>query len=380
MSASESPLFEPSEKWPRTTEKPQHFRRLIVRGLSVVLPPLLTIAILVWVAGIVNQYVLVPAHATAQFFAVKTVADIRTENIQLTSVDSPEFPELPNWKKKYRLDIQWFEKYAENKADLVQILTELKSLLSGTHGVPLQNILDTHGDYVFVPIGTEYIPLAVYQQVVNSLGRDQIGSTATQVYQQHVSHSPFLFGSKILSLGNIGSLFVLILLILGTYFLGHILALRLGRAVWQSLEYRMIFRVPLVRNVYSSVKQVTDFILTERKIEYNRVVAIQYPRNGIWSLGFVTGKSMLSIEKATGEPMVSVLIPTSPLPMTGYTVNLRRSELIDLNISIDQAIQFCISCGVVVPPGELPDFSDTINSSEKLITETPPTPEDSDAK
>jgi len=351
-----------------------------VRGLSVVLPPLLTIAILVWIAGIVNQYVLVPARSTAQFFAVKAVADIRTENIKLTSVDSPEFPELPYWQKRYRLDIQWFQEYAENKADLVQILTELKTLLSGQHGVPLQNILDTHGDYVFVPIGTEYIPLAVYQQVANWLGRDQIGNTATQVYQQHVSHSPFLFGLRILSLGNMGSLFVLILLILGTYFIGHILALRLGRAVWQSLENRMIFRVPLVRNVYSSVKQVTDFILTERKIEYNRVVAIQYPRNGIWSVGFVTGESMLSIEKATGEPMVSVLIPTSPLPMTGYTVNLRRSELIDLNLSIDQAVQFCISCGVVVPPGELPDFSDTINSSEKLITETPSTPEDSDAK
>ena len=88
---------------------------------------------------------------------------------------------------------------------------------------------------------------------------------------------------------------------------------------------------------------------------------------------------MLSIEKATGEPMVSVLIPTSPLPMTGYTVNLRRSELIDLNISVDQAVQFCVSCGVVVPPGELPDFADAINPPEQLVTETP-APEDSDTK
>ena len=380
MSDSESPLFEPTEKWPRTTEKPQHFRRLLVRGLSVVLPPLLTIAILVWIAGIVNQYVLVPAHSTAQFFAVKAVADIRTtDDVRLTSVDSPEFPELPYWQKRYRLDVQWFKQYAENKAALVQILTEFESLLSGPHGVALQDILDTHGDNIFVPIGTEYIPLAIYQQVLKLVERDQIGSTATEVYQHHVSHSPWLFGSPILSLGNMGSLLVLILLIIATYFLGHILALRLGRAVWQSLEYRMIFRVPLVRNVYSSVKQVTDFILTERKIEYNRVVAIQYPRDGIWSLGFVTGESMLSIEKATGEPMVSVLIPTSPLPMTGYTVNLRRSELIDLNISVDQAVQFCVSCGVVVPPGELPDFADAINPPEQLVTETP-APEDSDAK
>jgi uncharacterized membrane protein len=76
---------------------------------------------------------------------------------------------------------------------------------------------------------------------------------------------------------------------------------------------------------------------------------------GIWSLGFVTGESMLDIRTAANEPVLSVLIPTSPMPATGYTITVRKSETIDLNITFDQACQFCISCGVVVPPHQQPN-------------------------
>ena len=124
--------------------------------------------------------------------------------------------------------------------------------------------------------------------------------------------------------------------------------------MWQMFEHRMVFRLPLVRNVYSSVKQVTDFLLTEREeIAYRRAVAIQYPRKGVWSLGLVTGDSMRAIRDAAAEEVLSVLIPSSPMPVTGYTVNIRKSEVIDLEMSVDQAFQFCISCGVVVPPQQL---------------------------
>ena len=70
-------------------------------------------------------------------------------------------------------------------------------------------------------------------------------------------------------------------------------------------------------------------------------------------MGFVTGDSMLDIRNAAGEPMLTVLMPTSPMPATGFTISVPKSETIDLNITIDQAIQFCVSCGVVVPPHQL---------------------------
>ena len=133
------------------------------------------------------------------------------------------------------------------------------------------------------------------------------------------------------------------------YFLGKLFAYGIGRWIVNSLEAG-INRIPLVNKVYGSVKQVTDFAFSEREIEFNRVVAIEYPRDGIWSIGFVTGNGLPGIAKAAGEPVLSVLMPTSPMPMTGFTVTVRRSDAIDLDLTIDEAIQFCVSCGVVVPP------------------------------
>jgi uncharacterized membrane protein len=148
------------------------------------------------------------------------------------------------------------------------------------------------------------------------------------------------------------ALFVLLL-----YLLGKFMAAGIGR-VFVGLFERGIHRLPLVRNVYSSVKQVSDFLFTEREIEYTRVIAVEYPRKGIWSLGLVTGESMADIRSAANEPVLSVLIPTSPMPVTGYTVTVRKSETIDLNVTIEQAFQFIISCGVVVPPRELQEALD----------------------
>ncbi len=133
------------------------------------------------------------------------------------------------------------------------------------------------------------------------------------------------------------------------FFLGRLFTFGLGRWFVHSFD-RGVLRIPIVNKVYGSVKQVTDFAFSEREIEFNRVVAIEYPSKGIWSLGFVTGNSMREIAEATGEEMLSVLMPTSPMPMTGFTVTVKKAEAIDLNLTIDEAIQFIISCGVVVPP------------------------------
>ena len=107
------------------------------------------------------------------------------------------------------------------------------------------------------------------------------------------------------------------------YFLGRLFTFGIGRWLVRQFD-RAIMRIPLVNKVYGGVKQVTDFAFEEREIEFNRVVAIEYPRKGIWSLGFVTGNSMKEIAEFTGEPMLSVLMPTSPMPMTGFTVTVSR--------------------------------------------------------
>jgi uncharacterized membrane protein len=118
-----------------------------------------------------------------------------------------------------------------------------------------------------------------------------------------------------------------------------------------------VLRFPGVRAVYSAVKQMSDFVFTQREIKFTRIVAVEYPRKGIWSMGFVTGEGLAAVHDATGEPMLTVLIPYSPLPVTGCTIAVRKSESIDLNITFDQAGQFIVSCGVVVPPQQLRHLS-----------------------
>jgi uncharacterized membrane protein len=162
----------------------------------------------------------------------------------------------------------------------------------------------------------------------------------------------------------------LIAFVLTLYLLGKFLAAGIGRWMWHTFE-AMIRRLPVVRNVYTSVKQVTDFIFSEQEVQFSRVVAVEYPRKGIWSIGFVTGEGMYDIRTASNEPIMSVLMPTSPMPMTGFTVMVRKSETIDLNISIDQAIQFVVSCGVVIPESQLPPKPRALQPPAVMFAKSP---------
>ena len=143
------------------------------------------------------------------------------------------------------------------------------------------------------------------------------------------------------------SVFLLLL-----YTIGKFLAAGIGRFFYGQFE-SLINRVPLVSNVYSSVKQVTDFLFTDPDLDITRVVAVEYPRKGIWTVAFATGESLLDVESAANEPVMTVLIPTSPMPFTGFTITVKKSETVDLNLTIDQAFQFVVSCGVVVPPQQI---------------------------
>jgi uncharacterized membrane protein len=279
------------------------FRRAILGGLGVVLPPLLTVVILLWVAGTIKQYALEPV----------------TEGTR----------NLLAW--------YWSQQDAEKLADpevssAVEKQQSEISLPSGEHFVRLST-------------GT-YVPKEIKQE----LTRDDPNGVITtgnrrEVYRRYVELH-YMQPQRVIPLFI--CLFLLVL-----YLLGKLLGAGMGRVLWNIVE-RGILRVPLVRNVYDSVKQMTDFMFTERELGYKRVVAVEYPRKGVWALGFVTGESLADIRSATGEPMISMMIPSSPMSVTGYMVTVPKSETIDLDLTIDQALQFLISCGVVVPPHQLP--------------------------
>ena len=148
-----------------------------------------------------------------------------------------------------------------------------------------------------------------------------------------------------------GDAIAFVLLLALVWAVGFVLATYVGRTFFRRLD-RAYGRIPLVRVVYPAVKQVTDFFLVRRSVRYSRVVAVQYPRLGVYSIGFITGDGLSRIKTEDGEQLMSVFIPSSPAPITGYTLFVRRSEVISLQLSVDEAIKLVISGGVVVPDRE----------------------------
>ncbi|QHI97836.1 DUF502 domain-containing protein [Xylophilus rhododendri] len=110
-------------------------------------------------------------------------------------------------------------------------------------------------------------------------------------------------------------------------------------------------RIPVVRSIYSSVKQVSDTLFSESGNAFRTAVLIQWPREGVWSIGFVTGSPGGDVATYLREDFLSVYVPTTPNPTGGYFVMLRRSDCIELDMSVDEALKYIVSMGVVVPVG-----------------------------
>lgn len=138
---------------------------------------------------------------------------------------------------------------------------------------------------------------------------------------------------------------------------GFIFASVIGRALWQLIE-GFIMNTPLLRRVYPYVKQVTDFLLTpeEQKKFFSRVVAVEYPRRGAWSIGFVTGSGLKEVAENQKKEFLTILIPNSPMPVTGYVIVVPKEETIPIDMTIEEAFRFAISAGVVAPGKRFKDI------------------------
>ncbi|MCO8122704.1 DUF502 domain-containing protein [Stieleria sp. TO1_6] len=275
------------------------------RGLGIVLPPLLTILVLIWAWKTIESYVLRP-----------------TEWI-------------------VRSGLVWYAEWDEGT---------LKKIPPGVTTQPDGSFFYDGFEYVAGPTGRRYLPKAVVTTVdqhADYFTEDAPALVSANAYWHRYIQYVWMPRQIVVPV------FLVVFLTL-LYFMGRMFTFGLGRWFFRGFD-AAILRIPVINKVYGSVKQVTDFAFSERELEFNNVVAIQYPSKGIWSLGFVTGKSIRQLAEVNGEPMLSVLMPTSPMPMTGFTVTVRRSDAIDIDMTIDEAIQFVVSCGVVVPPQQRDD-------------------------
>ena len=143
----------------------------------------------------------------------------------------------------------------------------------------------------------------------------------------------------------------------GICVLGAILASVVGKTMWRMFE-RALMRTPVLKKVYPHIKQVTDFFLTKDKLSFSKVIAFEYPRKGTWAIGMVTGSGLKKVSKEQGKEFLTVFLPTSPTPFTGFIILVPKEETIDMDITIEEAFRFTVSGGVIVPQGQI------INSAE----------------
>jgi uncharacterized membrane protein len=194
----------------------------------------------------------------------------------------------------------------------------------------------------YINKGAAYVTTRIYVWIAGVSDPDAVSRVRLKIFTLW-DHWLFWFG--------------FVLAVLGVYFFGRFLASFFGRIVWRLIEKTLI-QLPIVKQVYPSVKQVTDFLLAERKLKVSKVVAVQYPRKDIWSIGLVTSRGLKSLNETLGGDRLTVFIPSSPTPITGYTITVRQEDVIDLPLSLDDALRFTISGGVILPPGQRTGDSD----------------------
>jgi uncharacterized membrane protein len=130
--------------------------------------------------------------------------------------------------------------------------------------------------------------------------------------------------------------------------IGAIASNFLGRKLvrwWDAL----LSRIPIVRSIYSSVKQVSDTLFSENGNAFRKALLVQWPREGVWTIAFQTGMPGGDVANHLSGDYMSVYVPTTPNPTGGYFVMLKRADCIELKMSVDEALTYVISMGVVVP-------------------------------
>ncbi|MFK7839520.1 MAG: DUF502 domain-containing protein [Bdellovibrionales bacterium] len=149
-------------------------------------------------------------------------------------------------------------------------------------------------------------------------------------------------GSAIPGLGLIAAIIFFILI-------GWLATNFLGRFIIKIYEY-ILDRMPIIRNVYSAIKQIFETIAASQSSAFREAVMLEYPRKGVYSIGFVTGTTQGEVQAATKAETINVFVPTTPNPTSGYLLFVPKKELIFLDMSVEEAVKLVVSAGIITPP------------------------------
>ena len=130
---------------------------------------------------------------------------------------------------------------------------------------------------------------------------------------------------------------------------GMIVANFLGKRLVVAWEH-FLARIPLVRSLYAAIKQIMEAVLSTDAQSFRKVLLIEYPRKGVWSLAFLTSDNLGEVQAKTRGEVISVFIPTTPNPTSGFVIMVPKDEVIELDMAVEDGLKMIISLGVAVPP------------------------------
>lgn len=141
----------------------------------------------------------------------------------------------------------------------------------------------------------------------------------------------------------------LIIAVIGLTLIGAATAGVVGRIFLRWSE-RIMVRMPVIRGIYSAAKQIFETVLAKKSNSFREAVMIQWPRPGMWTIGFVTAAVEGEVAEQVGRDTVAIYVPTTPNPTSGYLMFVRREDVVTLSMPVEDAIKYVISTGIVHPP------------------------------
>ena len=141
----------------------------------------------------------------------------------------------------------------------------------------------------------------------------------------------------------------LIVVLIGLTVIGFLAAGLLGRFIVRVGE-NILNRMPIIRSIYGALKQIFETVLRSSSRSFREVALIEYPRRGIWAIGFITTKTTGEVRSEIKEDVVNVFLPTTPNPTSGFLLFVPRKDLIILDMGVEEAIKMIVSAGIVTPP------------------------------
>lgn len=145
----------------------------------------------------------------------------------------------------------------------------------------------------------------------------------------------------------------LVMFVVGLTVIGALTAGFLGRSITRTAEH-ILNRMPVIRTVYNALKQIFETVLQKQSSAFRKVVLIEYPRRGIWCLGFLSGTTEGEVQNLTDEQLLNVFLPTTPNPTSGFLLFLPKKDVVILSMTVEEGIKMVVSGGLVTPPDMRP--------------------------